>query len=73
MTTKDLILQELEQVSESILQAVLDFLRLLKPRPVQLASEHSVMEFAGILSDAEAEAIQVVVNQEFEQVDLNEW
>ena len=73
MTTKELILLELEQLPETLLKAVLDFLIFLRPKQPQSVSDKPWMQFVGILDDAEAQEIQDVVTQEFEQVDLNAW
>jgi hypothetical protein len=73
MTTKDLILQELEQMPEVILRAVLDFVQFLKRGYVKKTVADKFQQFAGILSDDEAASIQAMVTTEFEQVDLNEW
>lgn len=73
MTTKELILQELEQLPEILLKAVLDFLLFLKPKQIEPTGSKPWMQFAGILNDEEAQEIQDIVSQEFEQVDLNEW
>jgi len=34
---------------------------------------HPLLQFAGILLDQEAEEIQNIINQEFNQVNDNEW
>jgi hypothetical protein len=68
MTLKDQILQELEQVPETVLQAVLDFLQFVKQREAQNSSAEGFGQFAGILSDTEAAAIQRIVAEEFEQI-----
>ncbi|MEM1253642.1 MAG: hypothetical protein AAGI69_14515 [Cyanobacteria bacterium P01_H01_bin.21] len=73
MTTKELILQELEQLPETLLKAVLDFLIFLKPKQLQAANDNPWMQFVGILDDAEAQEIQDAITQELEQVDLNAW
>ncbi|MBE9078908.1 hypothetical protein IQ241_16680 [Romeria aff. gracilis LEGE 07310] len=73
MTTKELILQELEQVPEATLRTVLDFLRSLKQGRTESRAESPFAQFSGILSDEEAEDIQAMVAEEFEQVDLNAW
>ncbi|MBE9078916.1 hypothetical protein IQ241_16720 [Romeria aff. gracilis LEGE 07310] len=60
MTTKELILQELEQMPEATLKAVLDFLRSLKRGHKESSAESPFAQFAGILSDEEAEGIQAM-------------
>lgn len=65
MTTKELILQELEQLPETLLTAVLDFLIFLKPKQPQTA-DNPWIQFVGILDDVEAREIQEVITQEFE-------
>lgn len=37
------------------------------------AVTHSLAEFAGILSNDEAQELQQLIENEFEQVDLNGW
>ncbi|NEZ68105.1 hypothetical protein D0962_36155 [Leptolyngbyaceae cyanobacterium CCMR0082] len=69
MTTKELILQELEQLPETLLNAVLDFLISLRPKQPQAAIDKPWMQFVGILDDAEAKEIRDLLNQEFEQFD----
>lgn len=69
VTTKELILQELEHLPETLLEAVLDFLFFLKPKRPQPASDKSWMQFVGILDDAEAKEIQDLLDQEFKQFD----
>ncbi len=49
MTARDLILQELEQVPESLLEEVLDFLRFLK-----MKQEREQLENEMDLTDAQA-------------------
>ena len=75
MTTKELILKELDQLPETLLKTVLDFLIFLKPKQPQSTNDDDKpwMKFVGILDDAEAQEIQDVVTQEFEQVDLDAW
>lgn len=73
MTTKELILQELEQLPEILLEAVLDFLLFLKPKYIESSENNPWMQFAGILNNEAAQEIQKLVYQEFEQVDVNEW
>ena len=38
-----------------------------------LKSEHPLLQFAGILSDGEAQDIENIINQEFRTVNHNEW
>ena len=38
-----------------------------------LSSEHILRQFAGIMSDGEAEDIENIINQEFRTVNHNEW
>jgi predicted DNA-binding antitoxin AbrB/MazE fold protein len=38
-----------------------------------LNSSHPLLQFAGILSDQEAEEIENIINQEFNKVNNNEW
>ena len=50
------------EVYEQTLKAVLDFLRSLKQTHTEYRGESSFAQFAGILTDEEAEGIQAVVN-----------
>ncbi|MGD1856145.1 MAG: DUF2281 domain-containing protein [Leptolyngbyaceae cyanobacterium] len=70
MTTRELILKELEQLPETLLKTVLDFLTFLKPKQSQTA-DNPWTQFVGILDDAEAKEIQEVITQEFEYIELN--
>jgi predicted DNA-binding antitoxin AbrB/MazE fold protein len=38
-----------------------------------LNSPHPLLQFAGILSDQEAQEIETIINQEFNQVNKDEW
>ena len=69
MTTKELILQELEQLPETLLKAVLDFLIFLRPKQTQAERDKPWMQFMGTLDDAETQEIQALLNQEFKQFD----
>jgi hypothetical protein len=73
MTTRELIIQELEQVPEAILRAVLDFLRFLKREKPRTVTDNPLLQFAGILSDDEANELERTIAAEFEQVNLHEW
>lgn len=39
----------------------------------EAASAHPLLQFAGILTDAEATELQTTILQEFEQIELNGW
>ncbi len=54
MTARDLILQELEQVPESLLEEVLDFLRFLKMKQEreQLENEMDLRDAQAALTEA---------------------
>ena len=38
-----------------------------------LNSSHPLLQFAGILSDQEAQELETIINQEFNQVNKDEW
>jgi len=70
--------QTLEAIYEN---GILRPLKMLTGLPehtkVKIIVEYEVvnplLQFAGILSDEEAEAIQAVIAEEFGKVDLDEW
>ncbi|MBD2035359.1 hypothetical protein H6F76_10025 [Leptolyngbya sp. FACHB-321] len=55
MAKREQLIQEIEQVSDDLVQPVLDFLHRLKA----VRQEHPLAKFVGILSDAEAEGTTV--------------
>ncbi len=69
MTNREQLIQELEQASDDVVQTVLDFLHRVKT----IRKKHPLAEFAGILSDSEAEELKRTIATECRQVDLNEW
>lgn len=69
MTTREQLILELQQVPEEIIQTMFEFLhRLQATRQI-----HPLAQFAGILSDSEAQEIQQVVIQDCRQVEVDEW
>lgn len=73
MTTRKLIIQELEQVPGAILRAVLDFLRFLKGKQSPANVDKPFLQSAGILSDDGVSELQATIESEFEGVNLDEW
>jgi hypothetical protein len=69
MTNREQLIQELEQAPDELVQTVLDFIRRVKAT----REEHPLAKFAGILSDSEAEELQLAIKKECRQVDINEW
>jgi hypothetical protein len=69
MTNREQLIQELEQAPDDLVQTVLDFLHRVKA----IRKSHPLAKFAGILSDAEAEALKQSISTECRQVDVNEW
>jgi hypothetical protein len=51
MNTKNLLIQELEQVPEPILEEVLDFLRFLKAKKIQETLEMSILSESSLRKD----------------------
>ncbi len=69
MTNREQLISELEQAPDDVVQGVLDFLH----RVQTTRKDHPLTKFAGILSDAEAEALKRSIALECRQVDVNEW
>ncbi len=69
MTNREQLIRELEEAPDDIVQTVLDFLHRVKA----IRKQHPLANFAGILSDSEAEELQEAIAAECRQVDLNEW
>lgn len=69
MTNREQLIQELKQAPDELIQTTLDFLHRIKT----VREKHPLAEFAGILSDSEAEELQQTIAAECRQVDLNEW
>ena len=69
MTNREQLIQELEQAPDDLVQTVLDFFHRVKA----VREKHPLAKFAGILSDAEAQELQQIIQIECRQVDLNEW
>ena len=51
MSAKDLIIQELEQLSESLLEEVWDFLRFLKGKEIQEKLETPILSESSLEKD----------------------
>ncbi len=69
MTNREQLIQELEQAPDDLVQTVLDFLHRVKA----IRKTHPLAKFAGILSDSEAEELQLVIATDCRQVDVDEW
>ncbi|HEY9824000.1 MAG TPA: hypothetical protein V6D19_01020 [Stenomitos sp.] len=69
MTSREQLIQELEQAPDDLIQTVLDFLHRVKATH----KNHPLAKFAGTLSDLEAEELEQTITAECRQVDLNEW
>lgn len=68
MTSREQLIQELEQAPDDLVETVLDFLHRVKA----IRRSHPLAKFAGILSDSEAEDLQRAIATECRQVDMNE-
>ncbi len=73
MTAKQRLIQEIEQAPEPLIEQVLDFLLKTKAERNGVNSVHLLAEFAGILSDDEAQELQVTIANEFKKIDVNGW
>ena len=51
MTTKQIILKEINRISEPILEEVLDFIRFLENKSLQKASETAILSEASLAKD----------------------
>ena len=69
MTSREQLIQELTEVLDELVKAVLDFLHRVKTTRIH----HPLAKFAGILSDAEAADLQNSIRDNCRQVDVNEW
>lgn len=69
MTSREQLIQELEQIPDDLVQTVLDYLHRIKAT----RKKPSLAKFAGILSDSEAEELQQTIAANCRQVDLDEW
>jgi hypothetical protein len=69
MTNREQLIQELEQAPDELVQIVLDFLHQVKG----IYKRHPLEQFAGILSDSEAEELQRAIATACRQVDLHKW
>lgn len=67
------ILSSLESVSNpQILMEVLDFVKKIKAFDNYPSNKESVMSFAGVISDTEAEEMINIVQEEFNDIE-GEW
>ncbi|MBS9392392.1 MAG: hypothetical protein HEQ29_04320 [Dolichospermum sp. LBC05a] len=66
MTTREQLIQELEETPDDIVQLLLDYLHRVKAT----RKDHPLAKFGGILSDAEAADIKQSI-AECRQVDTN--
>lgn len=73
MTAKQRLIEEIEQATEPLIEEVLDFLLKTKAERNSISSIHPLTKFAGILSDDEAQELQITIANEFEKVDVNGW
>ncbi|MEO1148515.1 MAG: hypothetical protein AAFY26_23335 [Cyanobacteria bacterium J06638_22] len=69
MTSREQLLQEIEQAPDELVKAMLNFLHRVKAA----RQNHPLAKFAGILNDLEAEELQQVIAADCRQVDVNEW
>lgn len=69
MTEREQLIQELEQAPDDLVQTMLEFLHRVKAA----RAKHPLAEFAGILTNEEAEELQRTIAAECRQVDLDEW
>ncbi|MDS3859956.1 hypothetical protein RIF25_03950 [Thermosynechococcaceae cyanobacterium BACA0444] len=69
MTQREQLLQEIEATSDEQIQIVLDFIHQLKLK----SPKKSLAEFAGILSDSEAQEMLKIIKSDCRQVDPSEW
>lgn len=69
MTSREQLIQELEQAPDDLVQIVLDFLLRVKA----MRKHHPLEKFAGILSASEAKELQETIAAECRQVDVDEW
>ncbi|MEO1208741.1 MAG: hypothetical protein AAFX78_04280 [Cyanobacteria bacterium J06638_20] len=69
MTSREQLLQEIEQAPDELVKAMLNFLHRVKAA----RQNHPLAKFAGILNDLEAEELQQVITADCRQVDVNEW
>jgi hypothetical protein len=70
MTAKQRLIQEIEQASEPLIEVVLDFLLRTKAESNPVDSVHPLAKFAGILSDEEAQELQVTIADEFAKINV---
>lgn len=69
MTSREQLIQELEQAPDDLVQVVLDFLH----RVQVIRKHHPLAKFSGILRDSEVEELQQTIATECRQVDWDEW
>lgn len=69
MTSREQLIQELEQAPDELVTAVLDFLHRAKAT----RKIHPLAKFAGILSDVEAEDLKRAIKSGGRVVDVHGW
>ena len=74
MTSREQLIQEIEQAPDDVVQQVLDFFNRInfKQRKVK-QNAHPFDEFIGMISDEEAAEMISVIKADCRQVDLSEW
>ena len=66
---REQLIQELTEVPDELILVMLNFLHRVKETQIN----HPLARFVGILSDAEAAELDVIIKLECRQVDVNEW
>jgi len=70
---QEALLREVEQLPPPLQRKVVDFAHsLAQPRP-RGTPGRQLLEFAGVLSSQEAEAMMAAVEEGCERIDPNEW
>ena len=70
---RDELLREMEQLSPSLQRRVLDYARAMVESTPQGTPGHELLEFAGIMTPAEADEFLRVIEEGCERVDPNDW
>lgn len=71
---KELIIEELESLSEQQLQEVLADVRKKKHElPQGMSGEEFVRRFAGLFSKEDAEGMMRAIEEDCERIDLDKW
>jgi len=74
MSTKERIIHNLNDIkSQDVLTEILDYIQKIKVSFISGVHENNAefMSFAGILSEEEADKMQVLINQEFSNIEGN--